>query len=88
MSHDTQQSNSKNPGSSVTSSVWFMIILAFVFIAAVNFVNIMSHDDGGHGAGGHATEHAATEHHEATSHDNMMEEHHEAEEHGHEEGHH
>jgi hypothetical protein len=38
------------------------VILAGLFIAAVNFVRIMGHDDeGGHGTE-HATEHAAPAH--------------------------
>ena len=55
-----------------------MIILAVLFISAVNFVKVMSHDDGGHGDAGHSTEHAApahndgghgaTEHHEEGGH--------------------
>lgn len=65
MSHDTHNTSDNKPGSSLTSSVWFMLILAFVFIAAVNFVDVMGHDDGGHGDAGHddhATEHAAPAH--------------------------
>ena len=79
MSHDTHHTTTdKRPGSSFTASIWFMLILAGLFIAAVNFVKVMSHDDGGHGEE-HATEHAAPAHHDAETH-------HEAE--GAEEAHH
>jgi hypothetical protein len=43
------------PTSSYRAAFWFVIILAGLFIAAINFVGVMSHDDGGHG-GGHGTE--------------------------------
>jgi len=48
------------------AGMWFFFVIAVVFVAAVNFVNVMSHDDGsGHGAEAHNT--SAT--HEAASHD-------------------
>ena len=78
MSHDTHHTpqDSQKVGTSFKSSIWFMLILAFLFISAVNFVQVMSHDDGGHGEE-HGTEHAAPAAH--------GEEHgHEAEAHGHE----
>lgn len=58
---------------SFTASFWLVIILVGLFIAALNFIEVMSHDDGGHG--GHATEatHAPAGHgqdaHEATQHE-------------------
>mgnify|MGYP000011431633 CR=1 FL=1 len=77
MSHDTHSTKADNrPGSSFTSSIWFMLILAGLFICAVNFVEVMSHDDGGHGEGGHATEHAAPHGHDG-GHDAHGDEHHE-----------
>lgn len=78
MSHDTHHKDDNKPGSSFTSSIWFMLLLAFLFVSAVNFVEIMGHDEGGHGTEQH-DEHATSEHHGAESH---------GEEHGHEEGHH
>ena len=67
MSHDTHavhhtDNGNSRPGSSFTSAIWFTILMAFLFIAAVNFVKVMSHDDGGHGDAGHGTEHAAPAH--------------------------
>ena len=64
-SHDTahaghhEQSNSK---SAFSASFWFVMILVGLFIASLNFISAMSHDEG-HG-GGHATTHeaAATPH--------------------------
>lgn len=60
MSHDTHHHApvDKKPGSSFSSGIWFVMLLAFLFIASVNFVEVMSHDEGGHGEG-HGTEHAA-----------------------------
>lgn len=60
MSHDTHHTPAPNstPGTSVASAKWVIIILAGLFIGAVNFVSVMSHDDGGHGEG-HGTEHTA-----------------------------
>lgn len=60
MSHDTHSTDhhviqDEKPTSSFRSSFWLVVILAGLFIAAVNFVTVMSHDDGGHG--GHGTEH-------------------------------
>ncbi len=56
-------------------SFWFSIMLAGLFIAAVNFVNIMGHDEEGHGAAGHGTEEVHTTqdatHIEATPQDNI-----------------
>ncbi len=55
--HDTHhQPEDKTPTTSFRSSVWLVIILAGLFVAAVNFINVMGHDDAeGHG-GGHGTE--------------------------------
>ena len=66
MSHDTHHVKADSrPGSSFTSSIWFMLILAFLFISAINFIGVMSKDDGGHGEKAHGTEHAAPAHQEA-----------------------
>ena len=55
--HDTHHNKDNKPGSSFTSAFWLIIILAGLFIAAVNFVNVMGHDEGGHDGGHEATEH-------------------------------
>lgn len=63
MSHDTHHHAApvdNRPGSSFTSSIWFVLLLAGLFIAAINFVDVMSHSDGGHDA--HGTEHTAPAH--------------------------
>lgn len=79
MSHDTHHKvEDKKPGSSFTSSIWFMLIMAGLFIAAVNFVGVMSHDEGGHGEEAHGTEHAAPAHHDDASPGHDAAEHHEA----------
>lgn len=77
MSHDTHNTDNGRPGSSLTSSVWFMLIVAGLFIAAVNFVSVMSHDDGGHGTE-HADHSAPAHHDDATEH---HDDHHEEGEH-------
>lgn len=53
MAHDTHQHHSteNKPKTALNSSFWFVLILAGLFIAAVNFINVMSHDDEGHGNG-------------------------------------
>lgn len=63
--HDSHHAQADTkPTTSSTASFWFVIILVGLFIAAVNFVSVMSHDTGGHGAEGHSTEHAAPAGHE------------------------
>lgn len=90
MSHDTHKADDNKPGSSLTSAVWFMIILAFLYISAVNFIDVMSHDDGGHVTEAHGTEHAAPAPHGEEAHDTHApaDHGHEADEHGHDEAHH
>ncbi|MCB0699491.1 MAG: hypothetical protein H6551_13300 [Chitinophagales bacterium] len=84
MGHNTGHSNENNTKTPSRSSYWFMFILAGVFIAAVNFVSVMSHDEGGHDEG-HGTEmHATDENHGDGGHADQ--EHHE--EANHEEAHH
>lgn len=58
MSHDThnQASETTSSTTSFRSAIWFVILLAGLFIAAVNFVRAMSHDEEGHGGGHEATE--------------------------------
>lgn len=50
MSHETHHHTDNKPGASYGAAFWFVLILAGLFIGAVNFVNVMSHDEGGHGA--------------------------------------
>lgn len=66
--HDTNHASSemKKSATSYRSAFWFVIILVGLFIAAVNFVNVMGHDEG-EGHEGHATEHASEPAMEATS---------------------
>lgn len=71
MSHentnDIHQADDKKPTVPFRSSLVFVIFLIALFVAAVNFVDVMSHDtDAGHG-GGHGTE--ATHHDAAAGHD-------------------
>jgi hypothetical protein len=66
-----QHNEANKSKTSFTASFWLVIILVGLFIAALNFIEVMSHDDGG-GHGGHATEatHApAAGGHEADHHD-------------------
>ena len=68
--HDTHHAPAEDrPTSSFRSAYWFVIILAGLFVAAVNFVSVMSHDDAeGHG-GGHEATTAPARHEEKVSHD-------------------
>lgn len=58
MSHDTHHHSEPKAKSQAAGkpSLWFSFILIGLFIAAVNFVNVMGHDEEGHGAAEHATE--------------------------------
>jgi len=49
MSHESHQ-NTEKRSRALTDSFWFVLILAGLFIAAVNFIHVMSHDEGGHEA--------------------------------------
>lgn len=67
MGHDTHQQDTttKTPKVSSTSAIWLVIIVILLFVSAVNFVNVMGHDEeGGHGEA-HTTEQNA---HDATNH--------------------
>lgn len=56
MSHESSHASANTSvKSSFFSSLWFALLLAGLFIASVNFVRVMSHDEGGHGDA-HATE--------------------------------
>lgn len=85
MSHDSHSApaadTNMKPTTSFRSSFWLIVILAGLFIAAVNFASVMSHDDGGHGNGhgeatheGHGT--MPAEHTDAHGSDAPVEEHH------------
>jgi hypothetical protein len=67
MSHETHHQTDNRPGTSFKSSFWFVIILVGLFIAAVNFVNVMGHDDEGHAAPSHEGHGATIPTREATS---------------------
>jgi len=59
--HETSNGTEKKSKTSMSASFWFVLILAGLFIAAVNFVNVVSHEpEEGEGA---KTEHM----HEANS---------------------
>lgn len=65
MSHDTHHTTNNKSKVPSISSFWLILILAGVFVAAVNFVNVMSHDEGEHGDNAHGTEsHSADTHHD------------------------
>lgn len=67
--HDNHAHTEAKPTTSFRSAYWFVIILVFLFVASVNFVSVMGHDEeAGHG-GEHHTEAAAGHGHEATTHD-------------------
>jgi len=56
MSHETHHHHpADKPTFSFGSAIWFVLILAGLFIGAVNFINVMG-DDEGHGGGHGATE--------------------------------
>jgi hypothetical protein len=60
MSHDTHQHITENkPRTGLTASFWFVIILVGLFIAAVNFVSVMSQSEEGEGAKKEATHEGA-----------------------------
>lgn len=74
MSHETHHHTDNQTGSSSGAAFWFVLILVGLFIGAINFVNVMGHDEEGHDAGhethiqsgdhnasGQATQHGATE---------------------------
>lgn len=70
--HDNHAPAEVKPTTSFRSAYWFVIILVFLFVASVNFVSVMGHDEeAGHG-GEHHTEAAAghgSTTQEATTHD-------------------
>lgn len=67
MGHDNHHSTpaETRPTASFRSSFWLVVILAGLFVAAVNFISVMGHDeDAGHAT----TEHAAPAHGEKAEH--------------------
>ncbi|HRO43123.1 MAG TPA: hypothetical protein PL009_09835 [Flavipsychrobacter sp.] len=52
MSHETHHSHTEaSPKISYSAAFWFVLIMVGLFLGAVNFVNVMGHDEGGgHGA--------------------------------------
>jgi hypothetical protein len=67
MSHETPHSSDNRPTTSFKSSFWFVLILVGLFIAAVNFVNVMGHEDEGHGQQTHGATQSLHPTNEATS---------------------
>lgn len=76
MSHEAHHHSEPKvkPQAAGKPSLWFSAIILGLFIAAVNFVNVMGHDDEGHEAG-HGTEEIHTTqgatHIEATPQENI-----------------
>src|SRR5690242_3574437 len=46
--HDSHSSGEIKSKTAFKSSFWFVIILVGLFIAALNFINVMGHSDQGH----------------------------------------
>lgn len=62
MSHEAHEEHHEGPQIDTTkskpafvASFWFVLLLVFLFIAALNFVNVMSQPEEGHG--GHEASH-------------------------------
>ena len=55
--------------SAFSASFWFMLILACLFIAALNFVNVMGQPDEGHGGGHEGTHTEAAAGHGGATHE-------------------
>ena len=55
--HDSHSDEIKSK-TAFKSSFWFVIILVGLFIAALNFINVMGSEEGHHGAAGHETKEA------------------------------
>lgn len=55
MSHETPHNSDNRPSTPFKSSFWFTVILVGLFIAAVNFVNVMGHSEEGHDEQSHGT---------------------------------
>jgi hypothetical protein len=72
MTHENPNKDNKY-GTAFRSSFWFVVILAGLFIAAVNFVDVMGHDEESEHGSGHTTEavHGGATHEEATSNQTM-----------------
>lgn len=69
MSHEAHHEEPKNkPQAAGKTSFWFVLILICLFVAAVNFVNIMGNDsEEGHEGAEHATEQMHSTEHAAHS---------------------
>jgi hypothetical protein len=72
MGHDNHSTPADNkPKAPFRAAFWLIVILAGLFVAAVNFITVMSHDDGGHGA---TSEHSAPAHGEQVDHSSTADE--------------
>ena len=60
--HEGPEIDIKKSKPAFVASFWFVIILAGLFIAALNFVNVMSQPEEGHGGGHEATHQDAGAH--------------------------
>ena len=78
-SHDATHHNPHNEvaksKTAFSASFWLVIILVGLFIAALNFISVMSHDDGGHGGAVHETHAPAAGHEAAGGHHDATESH-------------
>ncbi len=63
--HEGEHHAEPKSKTSFRASFWFVLILVGLFIAAVNFVSVMSHEEGGH----EATEQSEALPHEAAGHE-------------------
>src|ERR1044071_6189905 len=63
--HEGEHHAEPKSKTSFSASFWFVLILVGLFIASVNFVSVMGHEEGGHEA---ATEQHGGSKHEAAGH--------------------
>lgn len=71
MSHDTHEhhhhdAHNDKPVIPFKAGIYFVLILAGLFLASISFVKVMSHDEGGHDAHGGGNHTEAPAHHEGT----------------------
>lgn len=74
MSHETHneaQGGEKTSKTSMRSSFWLVVILVFLFVAALNFIEVMSKSEGEEGAGKEKTEHPVEKQESATANQTM-----------------
>lgn len=64
--HHHDAPHSKGPRTPIGAAFFFVAILAGLFIAAVNFTNVMGQDEEGHGGGHGAATHGTSTTHEGS----------------------